>query len=163
MITSINEFKHIMESLTHSDYLKWKRKNVTYRGMNDTTQENGGSAILGKGLYTAALSNKAMAKQYGEVYFVINAVPKNPKMFNNLNEWEIWFYNTLVKNFSDGKFPDKRKFMEQTTIENEMMKLGYDGIIIKGRELVNYKPENVQYFKNEIGLQDYYYNILQMK
>ena len=37
------------------------------------------------------------------------------------------------------------------------MKLGFDGIIIKGREIVNYKPENVLYFKDEQQLENYYY------
>jgi hypothetical protein len=37
-----------------------------------------------------------------------------------------------------------------------MQKLGFDGIIIKGREMVNYKPENVLYFSNENQLINYY-------
>ncbi|TXG80918.1 MAG: hypothetical protein E6R13_07325, partial [Spirochaetes bacterium] len=75
MITCIKEFKQLNET---SDYLSWKRKNVTLRGMKDTSVENGVSGMLGKGLYTAPLSNKALAKQYGDVYFVVGAIPKNP-------------------------------------------------------------------------------------
>lgn len=147
-----------------SDYLKWKRKNVTLRGMSDIGQENGGSAILGRGLYTAFLSNKSMAKGYGEVYFVVNAIPKNPKIFNTLNDWEIWFYNNLVYNYSKLKgksFPDKRDFFESTTIENELQKLGYDGVLIKGREMVNYTPpDNVLYFRTEYELENYYNTVI---
>ena len=37
------------------------------------------------------------------------------------------------------------------------MKLGYDGIIIKGREMVNYTPpDDIKYFNNERALMDYY-------
>jgi hypothetical protein len=36
------------------------------------------------------------------------------------------------------------------------MKLGYDGVIIKGREIVNYKPEGIKQFNNEWALEDYY-------
>jgi len=147
------------ESFNQSEYLKWKRKNVTIRGMQEAGVENGGSAILGRGLYSAALSNNSMAKGYGTVHFVVNAIPKKPIIFNTLNDWEIWFYNTLVFGYSKalGKdYPDKRDFNAKTTIEDEVQKLGYDGVIVKGREMVNYKPENVMYFKNENQLQDYY-------
>ncbi|TXG84824.1 MAG: hypothetical protein E6R13_02685 [Spirochaetes bacterium] len=156
MITSINEFKLLNES---ADYLSWKRKNVTLRGMKDSSQENGVSGMLGKGLYTAPLSNKSLAKQYGDVYFVVGGIPKKPLKFNTLNEWEIWFYNTLVMKYTNGTFPDIRQFNAQTTIEKELQKMGYDGIIIKGREMVNFKPENYQYFRTEEALKDYYYNL----
>jgi hypothetical protein len=151
----------INEDVSHADYLKWKRKNVTIRGIREVgKEENGGSAILGRGLYTASLANKALAKQYGAVQFVVNATPKKPKMFNTLNDWEIWFYNTLVFKFSkeQGKdFPDKRDFEAKTSIEAEMMKLGYDGVIIKGREMVNYTPKDILYFQYEDQLQNYFY------
>ena len=39
-----------------------------------------------------------------------------------------------------------------------MLKFGYDGLIIKGRELVNYKPEDIQYFKSEDELKEYFEN-----
>jgi hypothetical protein len=41
-------------------------------------------------------------------------------------------------------------------MEDEMLKLGYDGLIIKGREMVNYTPKDIKYFKNENDLQRYY-------
>ena len=39
-----------------------------------------------------------------------------------------------------------------------MMKMGYDGIIIKGREMVNYKPDmnEIKFFSNENQLIHYY-------
>jgi hypothetical protein len=140
------------------DYLKWKRKNVTIRGVKEIGEENGAGAMLGRGLYTAFLSNKALAKQYGEVKYVLGAIPKNPKIFNTLNDWEIWFYNKLVYQYSkDKEYPDKRDFDVSTTIEDEMMKLGYDGIVIKGREMVNFAPsDDIKYFSNENQLQNYY-------
>jgi len=142
-----------------SQYKSWKRKNVTIRGVKEVGEENNAGAMLGRGLYTAFLSNKSLAKQYGDVKFVIGAIPKNPKVFNTLNEWEIWFYNTLVYKYSKEKgndFPDRRDFSESTTIEDEMQKLGYDGIVIKGREMVNFNPGDVMYFSNEKQLFNYY-------
>jgi 8-oxo-dGTP pyrophosphatase MutT (NUDIX family) len=147
-----------------SDYLSWKRKNVTIRGAKEVGEENNAGAMLGRGLYTAFLSNKDLAKQYGKVYFVLGAMPKNPKVFNSLNEWEIWFYNTLVYKYSKEKgseYPDKRDFNANTTIEDAMQKLGYDGIVIKGREMVNFKPEdNIKYFSNEDQLENYYETVI---
>jgi len=142
-----------------ADYLKWKRKNVTYRGMKEIGVENEVYGSLGKGLYTAPSSNKTMARQYGKLYFVVNGRPKNPKKFNSINEWEIWFYNKLVYDYSKSKGkerPDKRDFMAKTTIETELIKLGYDGIEIKGREMVNFNPENIMYFRTEDELKDYF-------
>lgn len=142
-----------------SDYKKWKRQNVTLRGMREVGQENEAGAMLGRGLYSAALSNRSLAKEYGTVHFAVNARPKNPKKFNTLNDWEIWFYNNLVYNYSKAKgkeFPDKRDFNASTTIEKEMQKLGYDGIEIVGREMVNFKPSDVVYFRTEDELRDYY-------
>lgn len=145
-------------------YLSWKRKNVTIRGVKEVGEENNAGAMLGRGLYTAFLSNKALAKEYGTVYFVLNAIPKNPKVFNTLNEWEIWFYNTLVNQYSKEKgknYPDRRDFDANTTIEDEVQKMGFDGIIIKGREMVNFNPpDNVIYFKNEDQLINYYETVV---
>jgi len=155
--------KESIKEAFDKDYKSWKRKNVTIRGVQEVGQENNAGAMLGRGLYSAALSNKDLAKQYGKVYFVVGAIPKNPKVFNNLNEWEIWFYNTLVYKYSKEKgkeFPDKRDFNAVTTIEDEMQKLGYDGIVIKGREMVNFTPGDVLYFENDNQLSNYYdYNI----
>jgi len=147
-------------SSTAFNYKQWKRKNVTIRGMKEIGKENDASAMLGQGLYSAALSNKDLAKQYGDVYFVVNGKPKNPKKFNTLNDYEIWFYNNLVMQFSkeQGKdFPDVRDFNKKTTIDKELQKLGYDGIEIKGREMVNYNPKDVMYFKTERELENWAY------
>lgn len=158
-----SQLKSLIEA-NHPSYLKWKRKNVTIRGIREVGEENNAGAMLGRGLYTAFLSNKNLARDYGAVHFVVNAIPKNPKVFNSLNEWEIWFYNTLVYKYSKdmGKeFPDRRDFNANTTIEDEMMKMGYDGIVIKGREMVNFKPDdNVLYFKNEQQLINYYDTVI---
>ena len=162
LIYIINE---VISNFNQNEYLKWKRKNVTIRGIREVGEENGGSAMLGRGLYTAFLSNKDLAKQYGKIYFVVGAIPKKPKIFNTLNEWEIWSYNTLIYNYlknnnllDDKKYGDKRIFFNQTTIEDEMQKLGYDGVVIKGREIVNYTPDenNIRYFEYEHQLIQYY-------
>ena len=150
------------EVLNDKDYLKWKRNNITLRGVKNAGEENNAGAMLGRGLYTAFLSNKSLAKEYGKVYFVLGAIPKNPKVFNTLNDWEIWFYNTLVYKYSKEKgkeYPDKRDFNANATIEDEMLKLGYDGIVIKGREMVNFKPneDKINYFTNENELKNYFF------
>ena len=146
-----------------SDYRNWKRNNVTLRGISGNLDEpngNGRSGMLGDGLYTAPLSYKALAKQYGEVYFVVNGKPKNPKIFQNLNSWEIWFQTVLVSKYSpEALYPDIREFNKNTTIAKEMIKLGFDGVMIKGREMVNYTPKDVIYFKTEKELENYYINI----
>jgi thymidylate synthase len=49
-----------------------------------------------------------------------------------------------------------RFFEENTTMEDEMLILGYDGLIIKGREMVNYSPDNIKYYKTENELHNYY-------
>mgnify|MGYP000981632105 CR=1 FL=1 len=154
---SLNESR----DYTRNDFLKWKRKNVTIRGVQEIGKENNSGAMLGDGLYTAFLSNKQLAKQYGTVYFVVNAIPKNPKIFNTLNDWEIWFYRHLVTphtKTADGDIPDVREFYKKTTIKDAMLKLGYDGVIIKGREMVNYLPDEdeIRYFENERQLEQYY-------
>ena len=152
----------IGEVNSHANYLKWKRENVTYRGINnDEKEENGGGALLGQGLYTAYLSNKSMARGYGKVYFLVGAKPKNPKVFNTLNDWEIWFYNTLVFSYSKAKgktYPDRKDFDSQTSISEELQKMGYDGIAIRGREMVNFTPEEdkIMYFENENQLYRYW-------
>jgi len=159
-----NQGDNLLESSTHKDYLKWKRKNVTLRGVNNgINNPNGGSSSLGKGLYTAVLSYKQLARQYGEVYFVVNAIPKNPKIFSSYNEFEIFLQNLIMKlgyTRYEGQWPDEARFYKETSIEKEIMKLGYDGIILKGREMVNYTPEDIRYFKDERDLQNYYYNVI---
>ncbi|MFW6243375.1 MAG: hypothetical protein ACOC2W_04380, partial [bacterium] len=58
---------------SRSDYLRWKRKNVTLRGIKEMGSDNEVYGSFGKGLYTVPLSNRSMARQYGDVYFVLNA------------------------------------------------------------------------------------------
>jgi hypothetical protein len=155
--------RYLLLKESHESYLKWKRKNVTIRGIKNEGEENYAGAMLGRGLYTAFLSNRELAKQYGTVLFVVNAIPKKPLIFNTLNQWEIWFQKIIFEySKANGKdYPDKRDFNKNTTIEDEVQKLGYDGIIIKGREMVNFKPENIVYFKSESQLQNYYYSVIE--
>lgn len=139
------------------DYKKWKRKNVTLRGMKEIGEENNAGAMLGRGLYTAHLSNKALSKEYGTVHFAVNARPKNPLKINTLNEWQIWFQNLAYRTLG---FRNLTEFNKATTIEVEVQKLGYDGIEIIGREIVNFKPgDDVKYFRTEDELKDYYDSI----
>ncbi len=142
------------------DYSKWKRKNVTLRGIKQFGVDNNVYGSFGKGLYTVPLSNKAMAKTYGTVYFVVNAIPKQPKIVSSLNEAEIW-RQTLVENFckKHGQRYDVSFFEKHTSIEKEMLELGFDGLVIKGREMVNYRPNNVEYFETERQLVYYYENL----
>ena len=139
------------------DYLKWKRKNVTLRGIQDIYGENSGMAKYGSGLYTTPLSNRSMAKEYGKVYFIVNAIPKHPKIVFSTNEAEM-FMQGLVTNYckENGVRRDNNYFSTNTTVADEMIKQGYDGLIIKGREMVNYKPENIMYFENETQLENYF-------
>jgi hypothetical protein len=142
------------------DYSKWKRNNVTYRGIKEFGKPNEVYGSLGNGLYTVPLSNKAMAKQYGDLYYVVNAKPTKPKIVNGLNNAELLIQN-LIDNFckENGQGYSRSFFEQNTTIEKEMLKLGYNGIIIKGREMVNYEPINIRYFKTETELINYYNSI----
>lgn len=155
MIKKLKDF--INESI--SDFQTWKRKNVTLRGIKEMGKDNEVFGSFGKGLYTVPLSNKSMAKQYGKLYYVVGAIPKNPKTVNNLNDAEIW-RQTLVANFckKHGKDYSLRFFEDNTSIDKEAIELGLDGLIIKGREMVNYLPENILYFDSEIRLEQYYNN-----
>jgi len=161
--------KHIHRTLSdflneseHKDYLSWKRKNVTLRGVKDLYGENSGMAKYGSGLYTAFLGNKEMAKEYGKVYFILNAIPKKPKVVFSVNEAEMFMQDLVTKFCKEHNVPrDNSFFSSKTTIAEEMMRNGYDGLIIKGREMVNYNPpENVIYFENENQLYQYYQNQL---
>lgn len=155
----------IQEAFSNSldGYRKWKRKNVMVRGISsDGTLDtaNGSGARFGEGLYMAPLSNMKMAKQYGKLYFVVNGKPKNPMVFRDTNLAEIWIQQNLIfKNYKNS-----REFEANTSIAKEMLKLGYDGIEIKGRETVNFAPpENVMYFATENGLIDYYERAIENK
>ena len=142
------------------DYSKWKRKYVTLRCIKQFGVDNNVYGSFGKGLYTVPLSNKAMAKQYGDVYFVVNAIPKNPKIVDSLNSAEL-FRKKLIKDFckKHNKDYDTSFFEANTTIEDEMEDLGFDGLVIKGREMVNYNPRDIKYFKTDYELQRYYETI----
>lgn len=161
----------ITEELEKLSYSNWKRKNVTYRGIKnsegalDDSEGNSGVAMLGVGLYST--KDKKMARGYGKMYALVGAIPQNPKTFNSINEWEIWYYNVLVTNYYENNLKelgytrvDPRDFSKYTTIEAELQKMGYDGIIIKGREMVHYNPTGVRYFENERQLEQYYDNNL---
>jgi len=152
------EVKRLKE-MTRKDYLQWKRKNVTLRGMKELGKTNKVFGSFGEGLYTVPLGNKQMAKQYGTVYFVINAIPKKPKIVNSLNNAEL-VRQTLISDYCKKHNVEYSTsyFNNNTTMEKEMLKLGYDGLIIKGREMVNYKPTNIKYFKTEDELEEYYQN-----
>lgn len=151
--------RYLNETIEH--YSLWKRRNVTLRGIKELGKDNNVYGSFGRGLYTVPLSNKSMAKEYGEVYFVVNAVPKNPKVVQTLNDAEIFRYN-LINKFCEENSREYRIsfFEEKTTLEDEMIKLGYDGLIIKGREMVNYKPENIKYFRTENELKEFYLELL---
>jgi len=150
----------IKEYLKENDYgySNWKRKNVTLRGIKELGKTNEFYGTFGNGLYTVPLSNKAMAKQYGDVYFVVYAKPKKPKVLDNLNLAEMWIQK-IVNDFckKHGEKYSRTFFENNTTIEDEMLNMGYDGLVIKGREMVNYTPsENVRFFENERQLIQYY-------
>jgi hypothetical protein len=157
----------MVEDYNHANYLKWKRQNVTLRGLrdNNNSAENGGMAKYGQGLYTAFLGNKEMAKQYGKVYFVVNAIPKHPKIVYSTNDAEI-FEQEMVTNYCKmhGVPRSNEFFSKNTTIADEMQRLGYDGLVIRGREMVNYTPpDNVLYFNTEQQLINYYDVVIEKK
>ena len=151
-----------IDNFNRSEYLKWKRQNVTIRGVQELGKENNGMASFGQGLYTAALSNQGLARKYGKVYFVVGAIPKHPKIVNTWNDAEI-FIQRVAMNYGkekgiDDYFDAKRDFDANTNVRDEMLRLGYDGLVIKGREMVNYTPDNdkIRYFENENQLIQYY-------
>jgi hypothetical protein len=151
----------MVEDYNHANYLRWKRQNVTIRGIQELGKENNGMASFGQGLYTAALGNKELARKYGKVYFVVGAIPKHPKIVNTWNDAEIFVQNVVMqygkeKGIND-YFDAKRDFDVKTNVREEMLKLGYDGLVIRGREMVNYTPpDNVLYFSDEYELINYY-------
>jgi hypothetical protein len=146
------------------EYLNWKRKNITLRGVSNSTDENGyngAGAAFGDGLYTAFLSNKRLAKGYGKVYYVLNAIPKHPKIVDGWNHAEIFTQN-VVNNWckKNGLSYKPHEFYSKTNLKDEMLSLGYDGLIIKGREMVNYTPpDNIVYFSNDDELYSYFKTI----
>ena len=132
-------------------YLSWKRKNVTIRGIG----KNYGGEMLGRGLYSAFLSNRVLAKQYGDVVFVLGGYPERPLVFGGLNEWEIWSQRLKIKFAKEGGH-DYRDYSKYRDLTEDIMALGYDGVVIRGREMVNYVPKNVMFFDNEFELEKFY-------
>ncbi len=159
IITIINEE---ISNFNRSEYLKWKRQNVTFRGVQELGKENNGMASFGQGLYTAALGNREMAKKYGKLYFVVGAIPKHPKIVDSWNNAEIFMQDVIKqygkRNGISNYFDAKRDFDAKTNVRDEMLTLGYDGFIIRGREMVNYAPDEnkIRYFENENQLIQYY-------
>jgi len=157
IIITEEQLKTLTEQ-SHQDYLKWKHKNVTLRGVNELGKENNAGGRFGSGLYTAFLSNKSMANKYGKVYFVLNAIPKTPKVVHDANLAEIFLQNVINNWCKERNMSyNPTEFFNQTDIRTEMLNLGYDGLVIKGREMVNYNPpDNIKYFKYEHQLKNYY-------
>jgi len=165
-IIILNNSNDINEEYNHVNYLKWKRENVTIRGIQELGKENNGMASFGQGLYTAALGNREMARKYGKVYFVVGAIPKHPKIVNTWNDAEIFIQHVVMRYGKekgiDDYFDAKRDFDSKTNVKDEMLRLGYDGLVIRGREMVNYTPDNdnIRYFNNENELMNYYEYII---
>ena len=147
----------VREQIAASDFKAWKRKNVTLRGMSDVHQNNGVYGSFGKGLYSVPLGNRAMAEQYGDVYFVVGGIPRHPKIVQGLNAAEL-LRQDLAEEFckKHGESLSMRFFNANTTMDVEMLANGFDGLIIKGREMVSYAPKNVQYFRTNNELQKYF-------
>ena len=99
-----NELNKLNENT--SDYIKWKRKNVT-------------------------LNDAEILKQ---------------RLINNF----------CKENNTDYSY---KYFEDNTSMDIEMINIGYDGLIIKGREMVNYQPENIKNLKTENELQNYYQSV----
>lgn len=146
------------------NYKKWRKNNVTYRGTRadnpwplDGINEYEGK--FGKGLYTTPLSNKAMTKDYGKTWLIVGAIPRNPLKFRSINDAEIWLQQYAIKNGKGEDDIDKlRNFWKKHTIEDEMTKQGYDGILINGREMILFNPdkEKLRAFETERELEKWY-------
>jgi hypothetical protein len=166
----ISIIKEEINGFNQSEYLRWKKQNVTLRGIRDRysgIEGNGTYGSFGNGLYTAFLSNKSLAKEYGNVYFVVGAIPKHPKVVQDRNMAEIFMQELVMRygkeNGIANYFDAKKDFELKTSIEKEMLKLGYDGLVIRGREMVNYAPDNdnIRYFETENQLIRYYEDFIQ--
>jgi len=146
------------------NFKKWRKANVTYRGTRednpwplDGIDEYEGK--FGKGLYTTPLSNKTMTKDYGKTWLIVGAIPQNPKKFRSINDAEIWLQQYAIKNGEGNDDLDKlRDFWKKHTIADEMVKSGYDGIEISGREMVLFNPvkDKLRAFETERQLEMWY-------
>lgn len=161
---NINNTENVYENgFNQKEYLKWKRANVSYRGMKSVGEPNGVHGRFGDGLYTAALSNKSYAKGYGELRFVVNARPKNPKKVQGYNYAEIFIQN-LISNYNKAHNIERHSdFYNHSTIAKEMLNIGFDGLEILGAEYVNYTPDmdKVKYYKTEEELKWHFENYVQ--
>lgn len=145
--------KALLQEESDPSFKTWMKNNVSVRGMNGFGKDDGsGMAVLGRGLYTAPLTNKSMARVYGNLHYVVGAVPKKPMTFRNMNDWEVWLGNKLIP-----RTMRKSEWFKSNTIEGAIQKLGYDGVVIKGREMVHYNPKNVMYFGSTEELERWYY------
>lgn len=132
--------------------------------MKDIGKENGAGAMMGDGLYSASLSNKSMARQYGKVSLAVGAVPKNPKVVDSLNAFEIFQQRVIAKWCEENGIEySARKFREVTDLRTQVMRMGYDGIVITGREMVNYTPGAVRYFDDDDELEQWWLDNVAMK
>lgn len=104
-----------------------------------------------------------MAKQYGKLYFVVGAIPKKPMIVQSVNSAEIARQQMIIdfcKSKGHDRDYDPSFFEKHTSMDKELIKQGYDGFVIKGREMVNYKPStDIKYFETEEDLIDYYETI----
>lgn len=157
------KLKTITDSINEAmsaEFKKWRKANVTYRGSQKDTPFEGITkydGVMGRGLYSTPISNKSMAKGYGKLFIMVGAIPKNPVVVDSINAWEM-FEQKLIMKVLKTDFPDKREFNKKHKIDEELVKLGYDGVIIKGREMVLYNPnpDEIEYFESEDELEKYY-------
>jgi len=94
----------------------------------------------------------------GKSFGVINALTDN-------DEYEIATFR-IDSSSGDGRRPNSVTFSDiatdvkrrDLTIEDAIQKMGYDGVIIKGREMVVYNTEglDIRYYKDEEQVQGYY-------
>lgn len=146
------------------NYKKWRKANVTYRGTREDNPWpldgiNEYEGKFGYGLYTTPLSNKKMTKEYGKTWLIVGAIPDNPMKFNSINAAEIFFQGYAIKNGKGKDDIDKlRNFWKNTSIDKELTKLGYDGVEIKGREMVLFNPDKnkLKAFETERQLEKWY-------
>jgi hypothetical protein len=98
-----------------------------------------------------------MIKDYPIIMYVINAIPKKAKIVNTTGNAEMFLQNVINNWCKDNNIEyNANYFSKKTSVKEQMLKLGYDGLIIKGREYVNYTPEDIKYFNNELALLKYF-------
>jgi len=162
----LKTISQVLNEAMDPNYRKWRKNNVSYRGSRkddplDGIDEYDGK--FGKGLYSTPSSNKTMTKDYGTRFILVGAVPSNPLKFRNVNEAEIWLQQMMIRVMKERKkgeddIDSLRNFHKYSSIEKEVTKLGYDGIMIVGREMVLFNPKerDVKVFKTEKQLEMWY-------